>query len=253
MLVGLCSAKGSPGVTTAALALGARWPSDDPIVVEADPAGGDLAARFRLGATPSLVTLAAASRRTADQRLLADHCHRLPGGLRVVAGPIAARQAHAALSLLASRGGPLFGTAGTVLIDVGRVDPSSPALPLLRALDALLVLAHPNESELAHVAMLSEDIPSWTRRPSLVLVGPGYSRADVESALRIPVLGTLPDDPRGARVLCGGLRGSGPHKSGLGRAAALLARLITERGSERAGTEAEANAPRVNVNEAVTS
>lgn len=237
MLIGLCSAKGSPGVTTAALALGARWPSPDPTVVEADPAGGDLAARFRLDASPSLVTLAAACRHTTDPQVLHDHCQRLPGGLRVVAGPIAARQAHAALSLLASHGGRVFRAPGTVLLDVGRVDASSQAVPLLRSLDGLLVLAHPNGAELAHVATLAADIASWTRRPGLVLVGPGYPRTEVEAELRIPVLGTLPDDPRGARVLCGASHGPGPQKSGLGRAAAQLARRVLEHLTRSATTE----------------
>lgn len=228
MLIGVCSAKGSPGATTAALALGARWPSPDPIVVEADPAGGDLAARFRLDAGPSLVTLAAASRRGGDPQLLSEHCQRLPGGLRVIAGPIAAHQAWAALTLLASHGGRMIRAPGTVLLDVGRLEPSSPAVSLLHAVDALLVLAHPNEAELAHVATLVHEVPAWTPNPCLVLVGPGYPRAEVESELRIPVLGTLPDDPHGAGVLCGRLRGPSPQRSGLGRAAAHLARLVLD-------------------------
>lgn len=227
MLIGVCSAKGSPGVSTTALALGARWPSPDPIVVEADPAGGDVAARFRLAPSPSLVTLAAASRRGADPQLLSEHCQRLPGGLRVVIAPIAARQAHASVSLLAPRS-DLFRAPGTVVVDLGRVDPASPVVPLLRALDALMVLARPHEAELAHVATLAEDIPSWTPHPCLVLVGTGYQRSEVETELGIPVLGTLPEDPSGSAVLAGALQGPEPHKSRLGRAAAHLARRLLD-------------------------
>jgi MinD-like ATPase involved in chromosome partitioning or flagellar assembly len=62
MLLAVCSLKGSPGVTTLATALGARWPAGEtPILVEADPAGGDLMARFRLNDAPGLVTLAVAA------------------------------------------------------------------------------------------------------------------------------------------------------------------------------------------------
>ena len=51
-LVALCSLKGSPGVTTAALGLAAGWPSaEQPVVVECDPAGGDLLGRYRLERT----------------------------------------------------------------------------------------------------------------------------------------------------------------------------------------------------------
>ena len=46
MLIALCSDKGSPGVTTTALALGSAWVTPV-VVVEADLAGGDLAIRLR--------------------------------------------------------------------------------------------------------------------------------------------------------------------------------------------------------------
>ena len=41
-------------------------------------------------------------------------------------------------------------------------------------------------------------VPSWTRVPGLVLAGSGYSAAEVERELGVPVLSTLPDDPRDA-------------------------------------------------------
>ena len=67
MLIALASVKGSPGVTSAALALAAVWPN--PVVlVEADPSGGDLTYRCRLSpgavieSRSGLVGLAAAVR-----------------------------------------------------------------------------------------------------------------------------------------------------------------------------------------------
>ncbi|RYJ06001.1 MAG: hypothetical protein EON52_08655, partial [Actinomycetales bacterium] len=44
-LVAFASAKGSPGVTTASLLVGALWPRPT-IVVECDPSGGDVALRM---------------------------------------------------------------------------------------------------------------------------------------------------------------------------------------------------------------
>ena len=41
-LIALASVKGSPGVTTTCLALAAAWPARRRLVIEADPAGGDL-------------------------------------------------------------------------------------------------------------------------------------------------------------------------------------------------------------------
>ena len=46
MIVTVCSDKGSPGVTTLAVAIGLVWPVPR-LVLEADPAGGDLAFRMR--------------------------------------------------------------------------------------------------------------------------------------------------------------------------------------------------------------
>jgi len=60
-IVPLVAAKGSAGVTTAALTLAAVWPEGRgaPLVVECDPGGGDVAARFGLGVIPGVVSLAA--------------------------------------------------------------------------------------------------------------------------------------------------------------------------------------------------
>lgn len=232
MLIAVCSLKGSPGVTTLATALGARWPGQEsPIVVEVDPAGGDLMARFRLRDTPGLVSLAAAARHRggADPNLLAEHTQLLPGGMRVVAGPVGAEQARATLAVLAS--GPLSplrraadqpGT--TVIADCGRVDPNSPALPIIRSADAMLLVARPRDDELAHVALKLQTAQQWSRRPCFVLVGDGYATAEVSQTLSIPVMGRVPRDNQGAAVLCG--QGTGrrnPSKSALGRAAAKIA------------------------------
>jgi len=67
-LIALCADKGSPGVTTAALALAVTWPC--PVAVaEVDPSGGDLAlgltdgrGQFELVEQPNLLTFAAAAR-----------------------------------------------------------------------------------------------------------------------------------------------------------------------------------------------
>ena len=46
MFIVLCGDKGSPGVTTTAVALASAW-AGHAIAVEANPAGGDLAIRLR--------------------------------------------------------------------------------------------------------------------------------------------------------------------------------------------------------------
>ncbi len=57
-VVALASVKGSPGVTTAALAMAARWPAGRKVLlVEADPFGGDLAPRYGATVTGGLASL----------------------------------------------------------------------------------------------------------------------------------------------------------------------------------------------------
>ena len=64
-VVALASVKGSPGVTTAATALAAAWPTGRQVLlVEADPFGGDLAPRYGSTVTGGLASLFAAARRT---------------------------------------------------------------------------------------------------------------------------------------------------------------------------------------------
>lgn len=249
MLVALCSLKGSPGATTTAVALAARWPAgQNPVVVECDPAGGDLAARFRLPATPGLVSLAAAARRNTDPGVLWQHCQRLPAALALVPGAIGAEQARAALGIVAARRASVLRAAAdqpntAVIVDCGRVDPDSPVLPLIRAADAMLLLAHAHDDELSHVAGKLRTAATWNPNPGFVLVGGGYSTAEVERELRISVLGRIPDDPKGAAVLCGRRRtGPGPHRSALGRAAMGLARSITANAGRNHTTDASAPA-----------
>lgn len=232
MLIAVCSLKGSPGVTTLATALGARWPGqENPIVVEADPAGGDLMARFRMPEAPGLVSLAAAARGRGGSapNLLAQHTQLLPGGLRVVLGPVGAEQARAALSVLApGASSPMRRAADqaetTVVVDCGRVDPDSPAFPIIRGADAMLLVARPHDDELAHVALKLQAAQRWSAKPCFVLVGDGYPTSEVAQVMGIPVMGRVPRDDKGAAVLCG--QGNGRHspaKSALGRAAAKIA------------------------------
>ncbi|MFE9748254.1 chromosome partitioning protein [Saccharothrix saharensis] len=231
MLLALCSLKGSPGVTTLAVALAARWPIEEqPILVEADPAGGDLMARFCLHESPGLVSMAAAARRSTDQALLAEHVQVLRGGLQVVVGPVGAEQTRAALSAV-DDSSPLLRFAGlpgrTVIADCGRADPDSPALPIIRGADAMLLLARPLDEELAHVALKLSTAQRWSSRPGFVLIGDGHRTHEVSRALGIPVMAHVPQDDKGAAVLNGKGNGRhGPARSRLGRAAAQLARLI---------------------------
>lgn len=243
MLISVLSLKGSPGATTLAVALAARWPAPArALVVEADPSGGDLGLRFSLSSTPGLVSLAAAARRGGENDLVWRHTQQLPGGLPVITAPPDAEQARAALSALApdstSGLGVLRAAAdqpGVVVIaDCGRVDTGSPALAIVRSSDVVVLLSRAHADDLAHLPRRLPAVGRWSPNPVLLLVGEGYSTAEVARELGAPPLGRVPDDPNGAAVLCGRpnkLRWgrSGPEHSALGRFAHKVATELATR------------------------
>ena len=128
----------SCGVTTLALSLAATWPAEQRmLLVEADPAGGTLAASARWPSEPSLVSLAAAARRGGDP----DHgVGPLPGPAgrgggtgRTGARPSTRRARSAMLGpKLLARLGELD---ADVLVDCGRLDLGSPLRRLWQQAD----------------------------------------------------------------------------------------------------------------------
>lgn len=85
MIVGLVSAKGSPGVTTAALALAAV--ADDGLLVELDPSGGSVEAWTGVGGEPGLVRVASGLRRSAGADSVVEHVVDVPPGVRAILAP----------------------------------------------------------------------------------------------------------------------------------------------------------------------
>ncbi|MFJ9179421.1 hypothetical protein [Streptomyces sp. NPDC102360] len=240
MLIALCSLKGSPGVTTASLALAARWPGGRrPVVVECDPAGGDLMPRFRLDVSPGLVTLAAAARRAEPSHVIWEHTQGLPGGLPVVVGPVGAEQARAALVQIAERADavlrePVGGSGTVVIVDCGRADTRTPAMEIMKAADVLLVLAGAQDDALGHVAMRWDAMARCAPRTGLLVVGDGYSSTEIAKTLGVEVLGRVPDDPKGAAMLGGRTGGRyAPARSPLAEAMARIGVKIAARSRSR--------------------
>ncbi|MGH9187175.1 MAG: hypothetical protein ACRD0U_15380 [Acidimicrobiales bacterium] len=203
------SAKASPGVTTTVAALAATWPEGrDVLVVELDPAGGDLVVRFDLATDPGLVTLAAAGRRELDRGILLAHTQPLmapaqPGGSRrlVLAGPVMAEQAVAALGAIKARLTEVLSYPGLdVLVDCGRLDVGSPAERIATQADLLVMVMRPVVAEVHHLrARLSTLRP---RAVSLLSIGEGpYSVRELADAVGAAPLATLPLDHRAAEAL----------------------------------------------------
>ncbi len=236
MLIALCSVKGSPGVTTVALALAAHWPDAENtrrLVAEVDPSGGDLAARLGLSPTPGLATLAAAARRPRIAAVVWEHTQTLTGGARVLVAPPGDFHARAALHILAGAPGDgLLAAAArepgvVVLADCGRVDPGSPAEAIARRAALLILVTGTGLDALAHSAARLQDLARWAPRSGLLLTGDGYLTRDVERELGVPAIGRIPHEPAAAAVLNGRrprrLRDRG---NGMLRATSALARTL---------------------------
>jgi hypothetical protein len=193
-LLALTSAKHAPGVTAAAIALAlAAGPEPVSLIVEADPAGGDLAARCEARIEPwALLAPPSPHLTTSALGALGD---------RLVDG--------------------LASWPGTVVADCGRWEAHGPAAPLLRAADAVLIVLRPTVEGVEHVrARLEEITAAATGALGALVVGDRpYPAADVAAALGIPVAGTLPLDARAVRGLERSSIGADSRRSTLVRAA----------------------------------
>ncbi|MDT0532166.1 ParA family protein [Micromonospora sp. DSM 115977] len=230
-IIAMVSAKGSPGVTTTALACTLSW-SGRTVLAECDPAGGSVLSGYlsSLEVPPiGLLPLAAAALR--DQ--LADaFAHQLvdldagsPGQRLVLPGindPVQAGTIRPTWEQLTEFFADLErGEAGyNVIADCGRLATSAPPWPLLFRADLLLLVVRAAAlrtiAPAAGVAgMLRRELTQYGQGPgalALALIGEGpYSRRDIEQRLQLPTVIELPDDRRTAEVLSDGggrLRGS---------------------------------------------
>jgi len=209
----------SSGATTLAMTLAGVL--DGAVLVEADADGGVLALRYGLSREPGLVSLAAS--RQPPREVILDHAQRLPGGMAVVVGPESAERATQLLRSAGQRLASLLAGAHDIdlVVDLGRLSPSSPGTALASAAPLALVVVRPRAEELVAGA---ERVAALGDGAGLVLVGSGpYSAADVTNQLGCRVIGTVADDPRGARALAEGGSSRALTRSALVRSVRTLA------------------------------
>ncbi|WP_037910600.1 hypothetical protein [Actinacidiphila yeochonensis] len=238
-LIAIAADKGSPGVTTAAVALAAVWPRRV-LLAEADPSGGDLVYRSAganggvLNPNSGLLSLAATARHGLAAEQLWDHAQPLTGGLDVLVGLAGAEQA-AGLAGLWPALGQAFATLAQsasgpadVIADCGRIGPDSPTLELLPHASLVLLAARTSPEGLARVrdraGALSARLHGSQRGAGamgyppigvLLIAESGQnSRISsqvndmlVASQIAARVVGTLAHDPAGAEMLAGRRRG----------------------------------------------
>ncbi|HEY8482411.1 MAG TPA: hypothetical protein VIL71_21505 [Spirillospora sp.] len=267
-LIALAADKGAPGVTTAAVALGAVWPRPV-LVAECDQAGGDLVYRLPAAApdagdgsgdggmlNPSrgLLSLAATARRGLRPDQIAEHCQRLVGGLDILVGTTNAEQAQAMSWLWGPLGRAFAGLDPVdVIADCGRLGADTPLIDLLREADLVVLLTRATLEQVAHlrerVATLTAQLRDGPPVGVLVLADPRDFRTSINEVDRIlagareraraagaddrpgpsvTVLGGLALDPKGAELLAGRWGGR-LDRSLLIRSAREVAATLAER------------------------
>jgi hypothetical protein len=238
-LIAIAADKGSPGVTTTAVALAAVWPRRV-LLAEADPAGGDLVYRSAgahggvLNPNSGLLSLAATARHGLAAEQLWDHAQPLTGGLDVLVGLGGAEQA-AGLTGLWPMLGQAFATlaqspngAADVIADCGRIGPDSPTLELFPHASLVLLVSRTAPENLARVrdraGALSAKLHGSQRGAAalghppigVLLIAEASQNAKlaaqvnemlVASQISARVVGTLAHDPAGAEMLSGRRRG----------------------------------------------
>lgn len=210
MLIGLCSAGGSPGVTTTVLAMGSVWPAPV-VVIDADPSGGDVAAAGGGVIDASLsnvLELVRLGRGNLIPRVLDSQIQTMPFGTAVVVGFGDPSQV-GAVSWPELAAGLRAVEHRDVLVDLGRWGiPFAPG-PVLRACDVLVMVVRTQTRALRRaervLPLIGRDLdranPGNAGVELLVIDDNGsFSAADISRRLRAHVIGELPHDPKAAAV-----------------------------------------------------
>lgn len=200
----LCSASGSPGVTTTSVGLSLLWPRPV-LLVEADPSGasGILAGYIRgtVGYEAGLVDLALSPLDLGDA--LREVIRPIPGSqVQFVSGARTPAQAGALLGVWQPLGtvlAELDANGVDVIVDAGRLGLTGSPEPLLAAADLTLLVTRTTLPALAAARYWSERASSpgtgWAE-PGILLIGERqpYNDAEVAKVLGLPVIGSIKDD-----------------------------------------------------------
>lgn len=239
MIVAFGSRKASPGVTTLTTMLAAYWQEPDALrlIVEADPSGGTIAARWKsahdLSWDPGLVAMSA-NRGRLDAAALHTTSQPLAEGLRVAAAPPSPHQVTAALSSMGEKAAASLAGAAEVraFVDCGRLHAGSPAMSIARRAALTVLLCRPTLEEIHTLMPGVAELRDAGCALGLVVVGDGpYHPTEIADKANIELLGHVPNDPRAATAWNdhGLAAGRQVRRSLLARTVSDLAVLIAER------------------------
>lgn len=253
-VVAVTSAKGSPGVTTACLALAWVWPVAYPgrqvLVVDADPGGSGIAHGYLRGELPGTGTFGMGMAGLAGLGTLAGgelwrQLIMLDDDRWVLLGPTDAAQVSALEPVrqrLANRlAAPLTWDGTTpvdVIIDLGRQPAPNTSSPLRDCPDVVLLALRSSLSSVAAARPVLTRLAGTCRdvRPLLVGDGQPYGRADIARTLGRELAGPVEWDARSAEVFSVGA----PARAGLKRSPLLRS---VRKVAESLGSLVEAKVP----------
>lgn len=233
--VAFTSTKHSPGVTTTAVAFAMAAAIDGPtLLIELDPAGGDLAALCGLSLQKGLISYAANARHTTTDVCIADHAQR-HGDVDVLVAPTSPEQSISAIERSASR---LVVNARShydhVVVDLGRF--GSHVAPIARHCDVAAVVLRPTLAAVEHVRSRIETLRSIHDLHLLAVGSSPYSPAEVTEVTNLPLLGTLPHDRRDAGLVIDSPTASATRKCGLLRSARSILSTVVSTPTEEMAT-----------------
>lgn len=202
-MIGLVSAKGSPGVTTTAAALVAACGAG--LMVEMDPSGGTLGAWSDDGGEPGLLVLASRLRRPDDEDAWPAATAEPLSGIPAIVGPTAESQARAAVESIAGRLGLAARpqTTGIVVIDGGRWSPSQRSATRVIGCDVVALVCRASVEGIESARWLLDPLAVAAGAPVvLLLIGNGpYRPEEIAGTLGAPVAASIAWDPSAAASL----------------------------------------------------
>lgn len=202
----LVSAKGSPGVTTAAAALAAvATTTGRALLTELDPSGGSVQLLTGGTANPGLLDVAGQLRREVSQAAVEANTTPLPAGVPTLLAPTSGRIAESVIDSAGARWVPVLRSMPgvTAVVDAGRWEPSQRTARRVVGADLLVAVCRPTVAGVEHTRHLLDRLRELARRPAVALVvgDRPYRPEEVAGHLDIPLAGTIAWDPRGATSL----------------------------------------------------
>jgi len=207
MMVSVASWKGSPGVTTVSALLAAHWGGygDRRIIMEVDPSGGTLAARWSsahgLTWDPGLLDLSSI-RRDLDHDVLDQVSQAVGDGISVISAPPGTRQISRGIERMGDRIRRLGELEDVVVFaDLGRLTASSPVLGVARSSVLTLMVCRTSLEQIQGLVPIAAELKSVGCRLGLVAVDSGpYQPEEAADVAGIELIGVIPHAPKSAAM-----------------------------------------------------